>query len=157
MGNRALQTNAGVFRHANLQITRRGSDWYFTVCALMGAATIAFLATGLRRHGVRRLFHWLLATATFVSTIAYYAMGSNLGQVPIRAEWQARNSQTRSAGTREVFYVRYIDWFVTSPLLLLSLLLVARLPCGGSTSSASPPSCSYCGSCCGTAAATPRR
>ena len=32
------------------------------------------------------------------------------------------------AGTREIFYVRYIDWTITTPLLLLDLLLTAGLP-----------------------------
>lgn len=29
---------------------------------------------------------------------------------------------------REIFYVRYIDWFITTPLLLLDLLLTAGMP-----------------------------
>lgn len=30
--------------------------------------------------------------------------------------------------TREIFYARYIDWFVTTPLLLMDLLLTAGMP-----------------------------
>lgn len=30
--------------------------------------------------------------------------------------------------TREVFYARYIDWLITTPLLLLDLALLAGIP-----------------------------
>jgi bacteriorhodopsin len=32
------------------------------------------------------------------------------------------------AGTREIFYARYIDWFITTPLLITDLLLTAAVP-----------------------------
>jgi len=129
MGNRALLINSHVFRHANLEITSHGSDWYYTVCSIMGVATLAFLAMALTRPKSHRLFHYLMATITFISCISYFTMGSNLGQVPIQAEFvRRRSSQVRAAGTREIFYVRYINWFITAPLLLLALFLTARVP-----------------------------
>ena len=30
--------------------------------------------------------------------------------------------------TRAIFYARYIDWLITTPLLLVDVLLMARLP-----------------------------
>ena len=30
--------------------------------------------------------------------------------------------------TRPIFYARYIDWSITTPLLLVDVLLMARLP-----------------------------
>ena len=64
-----------------------------------------------------------------VAAIAYFSMGAGLGQAPINVEFPRPGSaQVGSAGSREIFYVRYIDWFVTTPLLLLDLLLTAGLP-----------------------------
>ena len=120
-GNHALDANSGVSRHANIEITSHGSDFYFTVCAIMGAATVVLFLLSLSKPPSHRLFHHLLAASTFISCIAYFAMGSNLGQTPVTTEF-------RRSGTREVFYARYIDWFITAPLLLLSLLLTARVP-----------------------------
>lgn len=54
-------------------------------------------------------------------------MGSNLGFTPIRVEYQRSNPKV-SGVYRSIFYVRYIDWFITTPLLLLDLLLTAGLP-----------------------------
>jgi bacteriorhodopsin len=54
-------------------------------------------------------------------------MGSNLGFTPIRVEFPRSDPEVR--GTyRSIYYVRYIDWFITTPLLLLDLLLTAGMP-----------------------------
>lgn len=56
-----------------------------------------------------------------------FTMGSNLGFTPIAVEFHRTNH--RVAGNyRSIFYVRYIDWFITTPLLLLDLLLTAGMP-----------------------------
>ncbi|KAK0628384.1 FDD123 protein [Bombardia bombarda] len=128
-GNQALSTNADVSQHANLEITTHGSNWLFAVCAVMGTATLVFLGLAFTRPSSHRHFHYITAGITFVACIAYFAMGSNLGQTPIAVEFvRPFSSHVGAAGTREIFYVRYIDWFITTPLLLLDLLLTAGLP-----------------------------
>lgn len=128
-GNQAVNTNKVVGPHADLQITNHGSDWYYTVCSVMGVSTLVIMGLALTKPKTHRLFHYITATITMVACIAYWCMGSDLGQVPIQAEFIRRGSNTVfAAGTREIFYVRYIDWFVTTPLLLLDLLLTAGLP-----------------------------
>jgi len=74
-----------------------------------------------------RVFHYITASITFVAAIAYFTMASNLGYAAIRVEFVRSNPQVAGL-LREVFYVRYIDWFVTTPLLLMDLLLTAGLP-----------------------------
>lgn len=127
--NQALSTNRNVSPQANLAITTHGSDWYYAVCAIMGVSTLLIAAAAFRKPRTHRLFHYITAGITLVACIAYFTMGSNLGQTPIQAEFVRRSSsQVRAAGTREIFYVRYIDWFITTPLLLLDLALTAALP-----------------------------
>ncbi|KAI0845436.1 bacteriorhodopsin [Daldinia vernicosa] len=129
VGNQALNINSVVGEHANLEITHRGSDWYYAVCALMGFCTLVFAGLSFRKPHGDRVFHNIAASITAVACIAYYAMGSNLGQVPIQAEFVRPGSHlVGAAGTREIFYARYIDWVITTPLLLLSLLLTAGVP-----------------------------
>jgi bacteriorhodopsin len=61
------------------------------------------------------------------TNIIAVTMGSNLGFTPIQVEYS--RSDPVVAGTyRSIFYVRYIDWFITTPLLLLDLLLTAGMP-----------------------------
>jgi bacteriorhodopsin len=127
--NNALNVNEPVGAQPDLSITTHGSDWYFAVCAVMSVSTLAVMAWALTKPRRERLFHYISAGLLFVAAIAYFSMGSNLGQTPIQAEFVRRgSSQVSGAGTREIFYVRYIDWFVTTPLLLMDLLLTAGLP-----------------------------
>ena len=128
-GNQALNINSVVGPQADLAITNHGSDWYFTVCAIMGVSTLAFMGMSYTKPQNHRMFHYITAGITLVAAIAYYSMGSGLGQTPIQVEFIRRDSsEVGSAGTREIFWVRYIDWFVTTPLLLTDLLLTAGLP-----------------------------
>ncbi|CAN8099868.1 unnamed protein product [Discula destructiva] len=127
-GNQALNVNANVAPKADLSITVRASDWYFTVCAVMGFSTLVFMGLAMTKPQTHRLFHYITAGITAVACIAYWSMGSDLGQSPIQAEFIRNTAAVRSAGTREIFWVRYIDWFVTTPLLLTDLLLTAGVP-----------------------------
>jgi bacteriorhodopsin len=110
----------------------------------MGAATLIFVALAFRVPRSKRIFHYITAAITMVATIAYFTMGSNLGYAAVPVEFVRSNPKV--AGTaREIFYVRYIDWFVTTPvshfsttshisdtnthqLLLLDIMLTAGLP-----------------------------
>jgi bacteriorhodopsin len=129
MGNDALDTNRVVGQQADLAITTHGSDWYFTVCAVMGFSTLVFMGWSFTKPHSHRLFHYITALITLCAGIAYYSMGSGLGQVPVQVEFvRPDSSEVGAAGTREMFYARYIDWFITTPLLLTDLLLTAGLP-----------------------------
>jgi len=129
-GNQALEVNRGYDGAADLAITTHGSDWYFAVCAVMAVSSIAFMAMAMGQPRTHRLFHYITAGITFVASIAYFSMGSNLGATATQVEFVRIGSSQglNAAGTREIFYVRYIDWFVTTPLLLLDLLLTAGVP-----------------------------
>lgn len=129
MANEALQVNDGAVNNANAQIaiTVRGSDWYWTVCAIMIAATFAFVGLATTKPRQHRIFHYITASITMVAAIAYFSMASNLGWTGIAVEFV--RSDPKVAGLyREIFYVRYIDWVITTPLLLTDLLLTAGMP-----------------------------
>jgi len=93
----------------------------------MAVAAFAFMGLALTKPRTHRIFHYITAGIVMVAAIAYFTMGSNLGFTPIRVEYSRNNPVVR--GTyREIFYVRYIDWMITTPLLLLDLLLTAGMP-----------------------------
>jgi bacteriorhodopsin len=127
--NNALYHNGNTVNGAtaDIAITTHGSDWYFTVCAVMTIAGFAFIGLSARKPRRERLFHYITAAVVFVAAIAYFTMGSNLGFTPIEVEFFRSNPKVH--GTyREIFYVRYIDWFITTPLLLMDLMLTAGMP-----------------------------
>lgn len=77
----------------------------------MSTATIAFIGLALRKPRTHRIFHYITAAITMVAAVAYFSMASNLGWTPIDVEFPRANPRVRGAN-REIFYVRYIDWYV---------------------------------------------
>ncbi|KKY22067.1 putative opsin-like protein [Diplodia seriata] len=122
--NDALRINPGT---ADIAITTRGSDWYWTVTAVMALFTFIFTGLALTKPRQNRIFHYITAAVTMTAAVAYFSMASNLGWTPIDVEFRRSDSRVRGV-TREIFYVRYIDWFITTPLLLMDLLLTAGMP-----------------------------
>ena len=109
-----------------------------------GDVALGFMAhahfwTG-RKHGHALqyvIFHYITAAICFVACIAYFTMASNLGYAAILVEFE-RSDPVVAGLYREIFYVRYIDWVITTPvssmislpysmLILLQLLLLERL------------------------------
>jgi len=53
---------------------------------------------------------------------SYFSMASDLGATPVYVEFNDVGF------TRQFWYVRYIDWVITTPCLLLELVLATGLP-----------------------------
>lgn len=96
-------------RTADISITVRGSNWYWTVCAIMTVSTFVFLGLGMMKPRTHRMFHYLTGGITMVAAIAYFTMAANLGFTPIPVEFQRGDSRV-SGMNRSIFYVRYVDW-----------------------------------------------
>ncbi|KAI9709385.1 MAG: hypothetical protein M1812_007721 [Candelaria pacifica] len=130
MPNTALLANGGNMVNgmtSDVSITTHGSDFYWAICAAMTFATIVFIGLSFTKPRPHRAFHYITAAVTLTAAIAYFTMASGLGWTPIDIEFQRSNPRVHGV-SREIFYVRYIDWVITTPLLLLDLLLTAGLP-----------------------------
>lgn len=125
--NNALNVDPNIGGRADIAITTHGSDFYYAICAVMGTVALTVMGLASLKPQTDRIFFYITAAINATACIAYFSMGSNLGQVPITAEFQ-RNDPVVRGMTREIFYARYIDWFVTTPLLLMDLLLTAGMP-----------------------------
>ena len=75
----------------------------------------------------QRVFHQLALFVLSTASIAYFCMASDLGGTPIAVEFQHANGFPIGT-TRAIWYVRYIDWVITTPALLLTLVLATGLP-----------------------------
>ncbi|KAK5085432.1 hypothetical protein LTR05_004717 [Lithohypha guttulata] len=123
----ALNPNILNGQVAQIAQTVRGSDFYFAICAVMGTVAFGTLAAASRKPRTDRIFFYITAALNFTACIAYFTMGSNLGWAPIEVEFQ--RSDPRVSGLyRQVMYARYVDWVVTTPLLLMDLLLTCAMP-----------------------------
>ncbi|KAI5453080.1 hypothetical protein NCC49_006109 [Naganishia albida] len=109
-----------------IRLTPRVSSWLYAVFAMMAVSVMVMAFFSRKRARGTRIFHQLATMILTVSAIDYFAMASNLGNTPI-------STTMRRQGTRAIWYSRYIDWSITVPLLLLTLLLATGLPLGDLT------------------------
>jgi len=73
---------------------------------------IYFFLTAMQLPDGKRYFHTLSFLINFIASCAYLAMATGYGIVQV--------AQT-GGGTRDFFFARYIDWALTTPLMLLDL------------------------------------
>ncbi|BGP13102.1 hypothetical protein JCM10213_000895 [Rhodosporidiobolus nylandii] len=120
---------------SNIDITQRATDWLWAVFACMLVSAIGLFAWGRTRPIGERAFHELGSALCFTASIAYFAMASDLGSTPIAVEFIRSGSLGENwtalgvaRPTRSIWYARYIDWTITTPMLLLELVLATGLP-----------------------------
>ena len=90
-------------------LTTGGSDWLWAVTALYCFCLLAVVGLAYFARSGEKILHYLFTISLFVGSVSYFAMASDLGSTPII-------TSDNSAGTREIFYVRYINWYLL-PLL----------------------------------------
>lgn len=113
LANNALKLNPNTQndKTAVLHITEWGSDFYFAICAVMTTTALGIIGVSYMKPRSDRIFFYLCAAICATAAVAYFSMGSNLGWTPIDVEW-VRKGRWLNGKNREIFYVRYIDWYV---------------------------------------------
>ncbi|KIP03592.1 hypothetical protein PHLGIDRAFT_110651 [Phlebiopsis gigantea 11061_1 CR5-6] len=106
---------------AQEHISTNASDWLWAAFSLVTLSTLVMSVFTFMRPRGKRLFHQLALMILFTTTISYFSMASDLGSTPVLTEFRPQGV------TRQVWYVRYIQWFISLPLLLLELLLATGL------------------------------
>ncbi|KAE8214152.1 hypothetical protein CF327_g2406 [Tilletia walkeri] len=129
-GNQAVNINRPL---ADIDLTTSGSSflWFvFTMMAATAIGTSVWAFASVDPH--RRVFHYLTIGILTTASVAYFAMASNLGETPVQVEFlrEGASIAAQNGGrlTRGIWYARYIDWTITTPLLLLEILLVSGVP-----------------------------
>jgi len=113
--NDALKINPPV---GDISLTTGGSDWLWAVTALyLFLFLIVVGLTYFARNG-EKILHYLFTISLFVGGISYFTMASDLGSTPIV-------TSTNEAGTRQIFYVRYINWFIGWTPLITAVGLIS--------------------------------
>ncbi|KAK4054030.1 hypothetical protein OIO90_003675 [Microbotryomycetes sp. JL221] len=120
---------------ANIDISDNATYWLWACFSVLALSAFGLLALGTTRPTGQRAFHHLAAAICFTASVAYYCMASDLGAAAIPVEFIRGGSLGQNwvqAGvrnpTRSIWYARYIDWTITTPLLLLELLFATGLP-----------------------------
>jgi len=110
--------------------TDTGDRTLWVVCVIMIISSLAFYAMAFRVPVQKRLFHILTAFITTFAAISYYAMamgdGISYSHSTVK-ESHKHVPDTTQEVYRQVYWARYVDWSVTTPLLLMDLAFLAGL------------------------------
>jgi bacteriorhodopsin len=112
-GNEALNVNPPA---GDQQLSVNGSNWLWAVCALFGVAFIVMNVLAAKPKAGERIFHYIFMVAFMVSTIAYFAMASDLGYAVI-----PQVDGLDRGVTRQIFVAKYINWAVSWPAIFMAL------------------------------------
>lgn len=128
-GNQAVNVNqpTGLDYH----ITREGSSWLWAVTSVFGLATIIYaILFFVAERKSASLTRYALAAPFLISFFMfffYFTYASNLGWTGIQAQFNhvtVNNPVTGlTPGVRQIFYSRYVAWFLSWPLVLYLLEL----------------------------------
>lgn len=107
---------------ANNNLTSHGSSWCWAVCALHAFLLLCVIAWTYTTNPRRRAFHYFSTAILLVATIYYFVLASNLGGHAVVVEFRNYGLARR---TREVFWVRWIGYFINFSLIFFALLLLS--------------------------------
>jgi len=97
--------------------------WVFFALFTAGLVGVGILALRVEKRA--RVFHWLSAAVLTIAMVSYLAMATHSGFTFVHIHHQARGGQVHFL--RAVYWARYLDWLLTTPLLLVSLGVLAGL------------------------------
>jgi len=110
-----------------------GQRTLWVVFVVMLVATIVFTGMAWSVPISKRLFHVITTLITIFASLSYFAMASGHGigyhHVVIK-EQHEHVPDTKKDIYRQVYWARYVDWSLTTPLLLLDLALLAGMSGG---------------------------
>jgi len=108
-----------------------GNRTLWVIVVIMALSSLAFYAMAFRAPIQKRVFHILTAFITTFAFLSYFAMASGEGicyhRIVVTEKHHKGIPVTKEIIFREVYWARYVDWFLTTPLLLLDLSLLAGL------------------------------
>jgi len=102
----------------------------WVVFFIMLLSTLTFISMAWRVPVEKRVFHIIMTFSTAFATISYFGMATGGGATFIQSLASKCHKHDPShclAIFRQVFWVRYVDWSLTTPLLLLNLAFLAGL------------------------------
>lgn len=107
--------------------------WVLFVAMALATALFALLSWNVPI--ARRVFYVITTLTTLISALAYFAMASGSGSsfnCTVAKDHHKHVPDTHHDVCRQVFWVHYVDWALTLPLLLFELGLLAGVS-GGHT------------------------
>ncbi|KAK2771435.1 hypothetical protein FQN53_004988 [Emmonsiellopsis sp. PD_33] len=110
------------------EIGGAGHRTLWVVTVLMLLSSLVFFILAARVPVQKRLFHVLVSLITTISFLSYFAMATGGGKAYNHVtvhEHHKKVPDTNQDVFREVYWVRYVNWGLTFPLILIILTLLS--------------------------------
>ena len=119
-GNDAVAINPA--DGTDFHLTEHGSDWLWAAFSLLALSTLVSVALSYTKPRSERLFYHINTIALLVMSVTYFTTASNLGWTTIQAEFNhvTVSNQTVEPGFRQIFYARFVGWFLAFPMVLVN-------------------------------------
>jgi len=107
-----------------------GHRTLWVIFVLMTIAFLAFSALSWTVPASKRLFHSLTTLIVLISGLAYLVMATGGGYFFHHYRVREKNEHvpdTFHTVHRQVYWVRYLEWLLTTPLIITDLVLLAGL------------------------------
>lgn len=122
-GNEAISVNAPSST-MDIHLTTQGSDWLWAAFCLFAFFTIVhaflFITTSSKTHSIKKSMILLPLFTNAILSYTYFTYASNLGWTEVPVEFKNVTTD-EGLGVRQIFYVKYIGWFLAWPFVLLSM------------------------------------
>lgn len=120
-GNQALSINPP-YEGIDIHLTEHGSDWLWAVFALFACSAVVnagiFSFTRSKDgNGLKKSFFVYPLFIHAVLAYAYFTYASNLGYASQETEFHHVTTD-QNLNVRQIFYAKYIGWFLLWPFLL---------------------------------------
>ncbi|QLL32164.1 hypothetical protein HG536_0C03330 [Torulaspora globosa] len=127
-GNEAITINPPT--GADFHLTTRGSDWLWAAFCVFITLAILVICLMFRKAPNERLFYYTAIAPVIFMAINYFTLASNLGWIPVKAKYNhvRTSTQKEHPGYRQVFYSRYIGWFMAFPWPIIQASLLGSTP-----------------------------
>jgi bacteriorhodopsin len=107
-----------------------GTRTLWVVFVVMVLASALFTVMSWSVPISKRLYHVITTLITIIAAISYFGMATGAGfsfhHIRVREQHEHVPDTTKDV-YRQVYWARYVDWSLTTPLLLLDLALLAGL------------------------------
>jgi len=110
-----------------------GKKTLWVVFVLMLIASAGFTALSWKIPLNRRLYHVITTIITITAALSYFAMATGHGVSVVTTTVREQHDHVPDTFVevkRQVYWARYVDWAITTPLLLLDLGLLAGMAGG---------------------------
>jgi len=99
-------------------ITSHGSNLAWAICALHAVLYLGAVAWTFTTNSRRRVFHYFALLILLIATIYYFVLASDLGSTAVPM-------YLNNYETRQVFYVRWVGYFLNFSLITFALALLS--------------------------------